>query len=235
MEGQTKTVQLGVRGMTCASCVARVERALCKLEGVHDAGVNLATERASVNYNPEKTDVGVLLAAIEKSGYETLSDETSFGVTGMTCANCSSRVERKLSKTEGVREASVNLATERATVRYLPDVVNVRDLHRVVEETGYGILQERGKNRADTEREAREAELRKLRRALSVAALFTTPLVLLVMLPMFIPALEARLMGLIGTQTLFLISFALASVVQFGPDGAFTSPAGRVLRWAPPT
>ena len=234
MEGQMRTVQLGVRGMTCASCVARVERALGKLEGVHEAGVNLATERASVSYDPEKASVDVLLAAIEKSGYETLSGETSFGVTGMTCANCSSRVERKLGKLEGVLEASVNLATERATVRYLPDVVSVRDLQAVVEETGYGVLQEKGKNRADTEREAREAELRKLQRDLSVAALFTTPLVLLVMLPMFIPALEARLMGLIGMQTLFLISFALASVVQFGPGRRFYKPGWKSLRAGSP-
>ena len=113
-----RTVQIGVQDMTCASCVARVERALKKVDGVSDAGVNLATEKASISYDPERTDLGTLLGSIETSGYETLSSETSFGVTGMTCANCSSRVERKLSKTEGVLEAGVNLATERATVRY---------------------------------------------------------------------------------------------------------------------
>ena len=229
-----RTVKIGVQGMTCASCVARVERALKKVEGVSDAGVNLATEKASISYDPERTDLGTLLGSIEQSGYETLSAETSFGVTGMTCANCSSRVERKLGKTEGVLEASVNLATERATVRYLPDVVSVRDLQGVVEETGYGILKEAGKDRVDTEREAREEALRKLRRDLSVAALFTTPLVLFVMLPMFVPALEARLMGAIGMQTLFLVSFALASVVQFGPGRRFYKPGWKSLRAGSP-
>ena len=229
-----RTVQIGVQGMTCASCVGRVERALKKVDGVSDAGVNLATEKASISYDPERTDLGTLLGSIEKSGYETLSSETSFGVTGMTCANCSSRVERKLGKTEGVLEASVNLATERTTVRYLPDVVNVRDLQGVVEETGYGILKEAGRDRVDTEREAREEALRKLRRDLSVAALFTTPLVLFVMLPMFVPALEARLMGAIGMQTFFLVSFALASVVQFGPGRRFYKPGWKSLRAGSP-
>ncbi len=220
--------------MTCASCVARVERELEKLEGVHDAGVNLATERASVSYDPERTDVSVLLAAIEKSGYETLSGETSFGVTGMTCANCSSRVERKLAKTEGVLEASVNLATERATVRYLPDVVSLKELHGVVEGTGYGILEEAGKDRVDSEREAREREIISLRRDLTVAAVFTLPLLLLVMLPMVVPALEARLMNVIPMQTLFLVSFVLASVVQFGPGRRFYKPGWASLKHGSP-
>ena len=229
------TVQIGVRGMTCASCVAGVERSLTKVEGVDDAGVNLATEKANVSYDPEQTDLGALLGSIEKSGYEPLSAETSFGVTGMTCANCSSRVERKLSKAGGVLEVSVNLTTERATVRYLPDVVSEQGLHQVVENTGYGILQkEKGKDRADTEREAREEERRSLQRDLSIAALFTTPLIVFVMLPMLVPALETRLMDTVEMQTLFLVSFALASVVQFGPGLRFYKPGWKSLKSGSP-
>ena len=230
-----RTVQIGISGMTCASCVARVERSLGKVEGVEKVGVNLATEKASISYDPEQTDLGALLGSIEKSGYEPRSAETSFGVTGMTCANCVSRVERKLGKTEGVLEASVNLATERATVHYLPDVVSERDLYSVVENTGYGILQEeRGKDRVDTEREAREEELRKLKRDLGVAALFSVPLIVITMLHMFVPTVDNWLMTSLGMQGFFILSFALASVVQFGPGLRFYKPGWKSLKSGSP-
>ena len=230
-----RTVQIGVKGMTCASCVSRVERNLGKVEGVEEVGVNLATEKANIRYDPEQVGLEALLESVETSGYEPLSAETSFGVTGMTCANCVSRVERKLGKVEGVLDASVNLATERATVRYLPDIVSERDLYGVVEDTGYGVLKEAsGKDRTDTEREAREEERRKLRRDLTVAAIFATPLVLFVMLPMLVPGLERRLMDLVGMQTVFLVSFALASVVQFGPGLRFYKPGWKSLRHGSP-
>ena len=235
LEAQLKTVQLGVQGMTCASCVARVERGLGKLDGVVEASVNLATEKVRVVFDPARTDTAALLGAVEKVGYQPLTAETSFGVTGMTCANCSSRVERKLGKTEGVLDATVNLATERATVRYLPDVVSLQALRKVVEDTGYGVLKdEAGKDRGDAEREAREHERATLKRDLTVAVVFAAPLILLVMLPMFFPVLEAQLMRLIPMQTLFYISFVLASVVQFGPGLRFYRPGWKSLRHGSP-
>ena len=235
MEAQLKTVQLGVQGMTCASCVARVERAFAKLDGVSEASVNLATEKARVVFDPAQTDSAALLGAIEKVGYKPLSAETSFGVTGMTCANCSSRVERKLGKAEGVLSATVNLATERATVRYLPDVVSLQALHQVVADTGYGVLKDEvGKDRVDAEREAREHERATLKRDLTVAVIFAAPLILLVMLPMFFPAVEAQMMRVIPMQTLFYLSFVLASVVQFGPGLRFYRPGWKSLRHGSP-
>ncbi len=230
-----KTLQIGVQGMTCASCVARVERALKKVEGVSAASVNLATECASVSFDPDVTSPTALLAAVEKVGYKPTTSEVSFGVTGMTCANCVSRVERKLQKTEGVLAASVNLATKRATVRYLPEVVSLKQLHQVIKDTGYGVLEGKaGKDRVDTEREAREKELSALRRDLGVAAVFTAPLLILVMLPMLIPGLEHRLMDVVPMQTLFYLSFVLASVVQFGPGRRFYKPGWKSLRSGSP-
>ena len=230
-----RTVQIGINGMTCASCASRVERSLGKVEGVEEVGVNLATEKASINYDSEQTDLKALVGSIESSGYEPLAAATSFGVTGMTCANCSSRVERKLNKAEGVLEASVNLATERATVRYLPDVISERSLYQAVEKTGYGILQEeKGKDRVDTEREVREEELRKLRRDLFVAALFSVPLIVLTMLHMFVPAIDNWLMTSLGMQGFFILSFVLASVVQFGPGLRFYKPGWKSLKSGSP-
>ena len=233
VDTQIKELQLGVRGMTCAACSTRIEKKLSKLEGVSAASVNLATERASVSYDPEQANAQALIDTVEQTGYTPVTAEASFGVTGMTCANCSSRVERKLSKTEGVLEASVNLATERAAVRYLPESVSVTELYGVVEDTGYGVLKETEKL-ADTEREAREAERSKLKRDLTVAAVFATPLIVVTMLHMFVPAVDAALMSTLGMQGFFILSFVLASVVQFGPGQRFYKPGWKSLRSGSP-
>lgn len=116
----TKTLTLDVGGMTCAACVGRVERGLKKVDGVQDAAVNLATERASVTYDPALTTPAQLVKTVQDTGYEAGTAELSFPVEGMTCAACVGRVERGLQKAEGVLSASVNLATERASVTYLP-------------------------------------------------------------------------------------------------------------------
>ena len=230
---QTKELQLGVRGMTCAACSTRIEKKLGKLDGVSSASVNLATERASVSYDPEQITAQALLDTVEQTGYTPVTAEASFGVTGMTCANCSSRVERKLSKTKGVLDASVNLATERATVRYLPESVSVTELYGVVEDTGYGVLKETD-NLTDTEREAREAERNKLKRDLTIAAVFATPLIVVTMLHMFVPAVDAALMNTLGMQGFFILSFVLATVVQFGPGLRFYKPGWKSLRSGSP-
>src|ERR671918_1190817 len=112
-------VMLPVTGMSCASCVRRVERALSEKEGVAEASVNFAAEKASVNYDPTTTNPDDLIGAIRDAGYGADVREANFSVSGMTCASCVGRVERALEKVPGVLEASVNLANERATVEYL--------------------------------------------------------------------------------------------------------------------
>ncbi len=159
---------------------------------------------------------------------ETVETETHFGVRGMTCANCSARVERALKRTEGVFEANVNLATERATVRYDPAAVGVAALHQTVEDAGYAVLEESAA-RPDAEREARAAELGSLRRDLTVAAVLSAPLFVLVMLPMLVPAFEHWLMTYVSMNTLNLVGFALASAVQFGPGRRFYRPGWAAL------
>src|SRR6187431_3260696 len=110
----TQQLHLSVTGMTCASCVGRVEKALKKTPGVLDASVNLATEQAAISYDPSQVAAGQLRAAVEKAGYGVITDQIEFPVTGMTCASCSGRVEKALKKTPGVLDASVNLAAEHA-------------------------------------------------------------------------------------------------------------------------
>lgn len=111
-------LSLPIEGMTCASCVKRVEKALARVPGVRDVAVNLATERAMVHLEGgQAVDLSALTAAVSQAGYAVPERTTELAVEGMTCASCVGRVERALRKVPGVSEASVNLATERATVR----------------------------------------------------------------------------------------------------------------------
>ncbi|GAO73995.1 heavy metal translocating P-type ATPase [Meiothermus ruber H328] len=224
--------------MTCAACVNRVERGLGKLEGVALASVNLATERARVVYDPEKTTPQALLEKVREAGYTPEVAEVELGITGMTCAACVNRVEQALQQLDGVLEARVNLATERALVRYLPASTGVAQFKRAIRAAGYGVLElGRGQERADLEREARARELASLRRALLVAAVFALPLFLIAMLPMLFPPVEAWLMGTFGhgvMSALNWVMLALATPIQFGPGLRFYRHGWRSLRSGSP-
>ncbi|HWQ12597.1 MAG TPA: heavy metal translocating P-type ATPase [Roseiflexaceae bacterium] len=176
-------VELPITGMTCASCVRRVERALQKVPGVESASVNLATEQASVSYDPAQASPAQLQAAVESAGYGIVTDQIDFPVTGMTCASCSARIERALKKTPGVLDASVNLAAERATVTYVPATAGWQELKAAVERAGYGVIETAGaaQDAEDAEAQARARELADKRRKLIVGVIFSLPLFLLSM------------------------------------------------------
>jgi Au+-exporting ATPase len=131
-DGETQ-VSLPIEGMTCASCVGRVEAALAKVEGVQNVSVNLATERADIRLNAFVNRMA-LVEAVEKVGYEVPQASVELSVQGMTCASCVGRVEKSLRAVKGVKEATVNLATERATVR---GTAGVDDLITAIEKIGY--------------------------------------------------------------------------------------------------
>lgn len=230
-----QTLTVGVQGMTCASCVARVERALKKVEGVGEARVNLATEKASISYDANQTDPGTLISTIEKSGYTPLKAQMQFGIRGMTCANCVTRVERSLKQVPGVLSASVNLATERAAISYLPDAVTPAQLKAAIESAGYQVVEAEGsQDRADSEREAREAERQALKTEMILAIVLTAPIFILDMIPMMIPPLGAWFHGIVPMQTLYYPFFVLASCVQFGPGLRFYQKGWPALRHGSP-
>jgi P-type Cu+ transporter len=214
------TTNIPVTGMTCASCVRRVERTLSKKEGVAEASVNFAAEKATVEYDPKATDPNEMIGAIEDAGYGADIRETSFGVTGMTCASCVGRVERALQKVLGVLGASVNLANERATVEYLAGEVEPRDLEKAVEGAGYGVVRGEESSAEDT----REREHKKLRVDFFLAATLTA-LILLGSLPMML-GLEPP----IPMMWLNLGLFVLATPVQFWAGRRFYRGAWGAFR-----
>ena len=212
---------LGIEGMTCAACSTRVEKALRAVPGVQEATVNLATERATVQFNASETSPLALAEAVQKAGYDVRTEEVSFAVGGMTCAACVGRVEKALQGADGVVEASVNLATERARVRYAAGT-DVEALYQAVRATGYDVVEAvGGASTEDAEREARELDRQRLRRRLLWAAGLSLPLFLMEMVPMAIPGGMAFVDGLIPMHTRWLVAFALATAVQFGPGWRF--------------
>ncbi len=225
------TLRVSVRGMTCAACSARVERTLTRTEGVSEANVNLATEQATVRFDPERTAAEELLGAIRRAGYEPVVEASELSVTGMTCAACSARVQRALRRLDGVLEADVNLATERASVRHLPDAAPLKRLIEVIREAGYDVLEgaER-EDRSEAERARKDAELGELRRSLFIAAVLTVPIFALDMGAMMIPPIAGWLHSLLPMETLAFGFFVLASGVQFGPGLRFYQKGWPALR-----
>lgn len=138
MTQNKKETTLQISGMTCAACAVRIEKGLKKLDGVEEASVNLALERSSIKYDPSVTNVAALEKKVKDLGYDVVTEKSEFEITGMTCAACSTRVEKGLNKLAGVSRANVNLALERATVEYNPSVVSKADIIKKVESLGYG-------------------------------------------------------------------------------------------------
>ncbi|MFO8005588.1 heavy metal translocating P-type ATPase [Thioalkalivibrio sp.] len=211
---------LDVDGMSCASCVARVEEAIRSVPGVRDASVNLATGRATVE--PGDATPRDVVAAVAAAGYEPATEVLRFSVRGMSCASCVGRVEAALRRHPAVIEANVNLASEGAQVHYLPDLGAPADLLAVVEAAGYEAeLRDAGPDRSDREKAARAAEHRSLKRSVTLAATLTLPIFLIEMGGHLVPALHGAVHDTLGTQNVYLLFFLLASVVQFGPGLRF--------------
>ncbi len=171
---------LPVGGMTCASCVARVEKALAKVEGVSSASVNLAAGSATVTADPSRTGPSELAEAVRGVGYEVPEERVSFPVEGMTCASCVARVERALRKVPGVSAASVNLAAGTATVEYFPGAISPEGLRSAVEGAGYAVPRvEPGEDPVARQERVQREEEGRLRSRLAVGLACGIPLLLL--------------------------------------------------------
>ncbi len=217
-ETNLQQIELPITGMTCAGCVRNVERALKKTEGVDEASVNLATERASVQFDPSEVDVNRIIQRVNDAGYGVATGSIELPITGMTCASCVRNVERAIQKQPGILSVNVNLATEKATVSYLPGAVRRGDLVKAIEAAGYGVIDlSNTEVPDDAERTARQAEIDRQRRMVLIGAAFTIPLFLLSM-----------------ARDLYMSSFAgtdMSGMIQSGAMAGPT-PALNWLLWA---
>ena len=219
----TKEIRLPVTGMTCAMCVKNVERSLKRVEGVADVSVNLATEQATVQYDSGAATVSDLVDRLVRSGYGVAAATIDLPITGMTCAMCEKNVARALNRSEGVLSASVNLASEKASLSYLPGLTSRRDLVTAIECAGYGVIDTSTQDAPeDAERIARQAEIDRQTRLVKIGAAFTIPLTILSMTRHFmhqIPFLMDRFAFLANDNWLFVFgALATPVVLLLGPQ-----------------
>jgi Cu+-exporting ATPase len=201
-------IEMPIRGMRCASCVARIEEGLSKLPGVLRAAVNFATQRATIVFEPEAIAVARLAQAIRDLGYEVETQQIVLPIEGMSCASCVQRIEQALMKTPGVLSAEVNIATERATVSVIPSTSVEDHLRRAIEDAGYRVPEvARPSAASDRERLTRQREIASLRTRLLVGVALSLP-VLLGSFPDWVPWAPAALSNP-------LLLFVLATPVQF--------------------
>jgi len=180
-----KNLNLDIIGMTCASCARTVERGLKRLDGVEEVTVNVATDRAAVTFDPTALNVTDLVGRVRESGYDVDARRVILPIGGMTCAACVRHVERALGKVEGVTTVAVNLATERATVEYLPSVATVDAMREAVHNAGYEVLDEAAQPAAGEEAvDPEAAKMAAARRRMVVAWAFTGPIVVIMLLHM---------------------------------------------------
>ncbi len=227
-----------IGGMTCASCVAVVEKTVSRMPGVASAGVNLATERLAVTFDPSLTSEEEIATAVGGAGYSaTLMEQqaggsgqgqVTLGILGMTCASCSAVVEKTLAKVPGVTSATVNLAAETAKVDFDPAVVGVDELVAAVRNAGYDALvrseaAHAGESSADAQREAQQAHIAHEKRLLLLSVILSLPLLIMMFQPFMdgIPTLLAMWLadtfgGAWDPMTVGkYLGFILATPVQF--------------------
>lgn len=223
---------LPIVGMSCASCVGRVDRALGDVPGVNYASANLATE--SVSFSAESgTELDGIVHALEDVGYPARTAKVKFNVSSLTCASCVGRVEKAISDVAGVTSVAVNLATEMASVEYIDGLVTPNEIAAASASAGYPAeVAERGAELSRSERKSEEAQ--QLKRKLLLAAVLTVPVFILEMGAHLIPAFHMAVESTIGTQASWTIQFVLATLVLFGPGLQFYSKGIAALIKATP-
>jgi Cu+-exporting ATPase len=220
---KTRRLDFGVGGMSCASCVAAVERALAAVPGVRQAAVNLAAERGSVQYDPGIATPAALVRAVADAGFTPAVEKATIPISGISCASCVATIETALTDGPGVISAAVNFSTNAATIEFVPAMATTGDLRRIIREAGYEPLEvDDDASPADHEKAARAREIRILKRKLTTGVTLTVPVVIGSMHHWF-PWAPAALQN-------FWVLLALTTPVQFWVGAQFYRGAWAALR-----
>ncbi|MGE8205589.1 heavy metal translocating P-type ATPase [Heyndrickxia sp. NPDC080065] len=218
-----KEATLQIAGMTCAACATRIEKGLKKIEGVEDANVNFALEKTNIKYDPDKTDVAEFKEKVYSLGYDVVTDKAEFDVTGMTCAACANKIEKRLNKLDGVDKAAVNFALESVQVEYNPDQISVPDMKEAIKKLGYTL---EAKKEAGEHVDHRQKEIEKQQGKFLFSAILSIPL-LWAMVSHF------EFTSFIWLPDMFMnpwVQLALATPVQFVVGKQFYISAFKALR-----
>ncbi|NMC47502.1 MAG: heavy metal translocating P-type ATPase [Chloroflexi bacterium] len=221
---KTKNIILPIQGMTCANCVATIERNLKKEKGVSQVSVNLSSERAVVNFAEDETDLDALVKRVERAGYGVLQVKNDILLEKLSDTHEVDRIVKKISELEGITGVSGNVVKEEISVTYIPTIIDIQEIHKAIRKLGFTPIIPDGT--IDSEQSAREREIKKQRTLLITGLIFTVPLFILSMardfglLPQFLS--EAGWLNY-----LFL---ALATPVQFYVGAQYYQGAVKSLR-----
>lgn len=221
---EQKEANFQISGMTCAACANRIEKGLKKVEGVQEANVNFALEKTKILYDPTQTNPQKFKEKVESLGYGIVSDKAEFMVSGMTCAACANRVEKRLNKLDGVSKATVNFALESATVEFNPDEISVNEMKSTITKLGYKLEVKSDEQNSSTDHRLQEIERQKKKFIISFVLSF--------------PLLWAMVSHFSFTSFIYLpdmlmnpwVQLALATPVQFIIGGQFYIGAYKALR-----
>ena len=212
------SIDIGIRGMSCGSCVGRVERALNAQPGVSGAQVNLATARARVEFT-DKADLVATAHTIKAAGYEPVIESADIPVLGMSCGSCVSRVEKAISQVPGVLGSSVNLTTQKASVTFLSGVISLADIHQAIRGAGYEPRKQESGPVPESESE-QDQEGAELRKSMLFAAALTIPIVFIAMGKM-LPGLDAYFAGVMSHRGWMGVEWLLTTPVLFYAGARF--------------
>ncbi len=219
---EKKRIVLDIGGMHCATCVQTIEKRLPKLKGVIYATVNLAAEKAIIDYDPNVTDQKAIEDVISEVGYRVIHQSVTLKISGMHCAVCAQTIEKALNKKEGVYKATANFALETATVEYNPEQISLAGIKKVIRDVGYDVVEpEAGVE--DAEQKERDNEIRSLKLRLILSTAVTIPVVIFSywkFLPFNLPI----------DQYIPYIMFALVTPVHFIVGHSFFVGAYKALR-----
>lgn len=220
---ELKEIQYQISGMTCAACATRIEKGLSRMDGVEEANVNLALERSTIKYNSSKVNAETFEEKIKALGYDVVKDKVELEITGMTCAACATRIEKGLSKMEGVSNAHVNLALEKASIEFHASKVHVNDLMARIEKLGYGAHMKQAEHE---EVNYREQAIKQQKRKFIASALLSLPLLWTMVAHFSFTSFLYVPQFLINPW----VQMALATPVQFIIGGHFYISAYKALR-----
>jgi len=225
-KGELKEIKIPVKGMSCASCVAKIEKGLSDIDGVKEAKINFTAETAMVEYDAKVVDKSMFIERIKNLGYDVVIEEKTYSLDGMSCASCAAKIEKGLKDLEGVIDASVNFAAEKVNIKYFPTINGFSDFKTAVEKIGmYKLIgDEKEKDVLEIEKEIKEKEYQKLKRKFKISLVLTF-FILLGSFSKFFPIISQ-----VPKEIIFTILFVLTAPVLFYCGGQFFRGFLKTLR-----
>jgi Cu+-exporting ATPase len=206
-EAKTKKIILNISGMTCINCAKTIEKYVSKLNGVAHVTVNLAAEKAIIDYNPDIVDQKTIEATINDIGYQVIHEKTVIPIGGMTCINCAKTIEKTLNSKDGVYSAVVNFASEQVTVEYNPEQLSEVAIKKAITDAGYEVIETQQTSDLDAESKARQRHIRRLKLLLVASIALTVPIMLLMWIPVLPMEQNNILMFLLATPVQFIVGW----------------------------